>query len=90
MNINAIRYFVAHQRGSTTVVGISMIEVLSRLWLLLTALWVMFVLVLTLLVLSDGGRFDAGIFSIRLLGPPLIVVALGAALVWAIRGFRQQ
>jgi hypothetical protein len=37
-------------------------------------------------ILSDGGRFDAGIFSITLLGPPLIVPAVGAALVWAIRG----
>jgi predicted membrane protein len=69
---------------------LTMIDVLSRLWLLLTALWVVFVLFLTLLVLSDGGRFDAGIFSIALLGPPLILLALGAALVWAIRGFRQE
>jgi hypothetical protein len=71
-----------------------MIEVLSRLWLLLTALWVVFVLFVTLLVLSGGGRFDLGIFSIALLGLPLIVLAIGAAscglLVGSDRSERQR
>jgi hypothetical protein len=62
---------------------------LFRLWLVLSAMWVGFWGWPLLYMMNEWARperHDAIIAT--LLIPPLIVLAIGAALVWAFRGFR--
>lgn len=62
---------------------------LFRLWMVVSALWV---IPLTLLIASEAPldvyAFRFLIFVVFL--PPVLVLAIGMALVWAIRGFSNR
>jgi hypothetical protein len=58
---------------------------LLRLWLVGSALWAVGITVLYVLA-REANLVESIAYSVP--GPPLIVLAIGTGLVWAIRGFR--
>jgi hypothetical protein len=65
-----------------------MIKGFSRLWLVLTVLWVALVALVTWLVWISNNPLVPDLIVLGAVGPPLIVLAIGAFLRWSFRGFR--
>ena len=65
---------------------------LFRLWLVLSVLWIGGVGVMTWLDVTSRSRglawADTWFASVVAVVPPVLLLALGSALVWAFRGFR--
>jgi hypothetical protein len=62
---------------------------LFRLWIVATVVWVIVVCGVT--PLPDEFRWDWELFLkvvAASLGPPILLLPVGAALLWAVRGFR--
>jgi hypothetical protein len=63
-------------------------EGLFRLWIVATVMWLLLVALVASLLAIDP-RVYPGLIAIAAGGPPLVVLAIGSALVWAFRGFRK-
>jgi hypothetical protein len=64
---------------------------LCRLWLLLSAAWMAF-MVIGFGILPSGdhwSRFEFSVFFWATVGPPIALFIVGCAIAWALAGFRQ-
>lgn len=93
--MNRLRIVKSQRRplgaNDNTAMPINWRRGLFRIWLLLSMAWVLGWSVYLMLYAIQGG-FDRnpGLFDlpVLLIGPPLALLAVGAAAIWAFRGFK--
>jgi hypothetical protein len=93
--VNRLRIVKSQRRplgaNDNTAMPINWRRGLFRIWLLLSMAWVLgWSVYLMLYALQGGFDRNPGLFDlpVLLIGPPLALLAFGAAAIWALRGFK--